>query len=232
MDDDNKLKNKDTFLTNEFHIKTQRTARCFSLGTLNEQTKKVWIVLHGYGFHANYFLKKFEPIASTDTYIVAPEGLSRFYKEGFSGKVGASWMTKEDRLAEIEDYIAYLNNLYTHIFNQVERSKVTLITLGFSQGGATLVRWLNNRKARTDRLVLWGTKIPNDFNFEKDKDLFYKTPCYGMIGKQDEFLSYINMDEYQILLDKYQLNFNYHWYKGGHDIVPKALLHLQNWVTI
>jgi len=51
------LKSKDIFLSGQFNIKTQRTARCFSLGTLNEQTKKVWIVLHGYGFHAA-FIKK------------------------------------------------------------------------------------------------------------------------------------------------------------------------------
>jgi len=140
-------------------------------------------------------------------------------------------MTKEDRLTEIEDYVAYLDNLYAHIFNQVQRSKVTLITLGFSQGGATLVRWLNNRKAKTDHLVLWGTKIPNDFDFEKDKDLFDGIPCYGMIGKQDQFLTYFNMDEYQPLLNKHQITFNYHWYEGGHDIIPEALIYLQKEVT-
>jgi len=225
------LKSKDKFQCGQFHIKTQRTARCFSLGNLNEATENVWIVLHGYGFHAKYFLNKFEPIATPDNYIVAPEGLSRFYKEGFTGKVGASWMTKEDRLAEIEDYIVYLNNLYNHIFIKINRSEVRLITVGFSQGGATLVRWLNNRKAKTDHLVLWGTKIPDDFDFENDKDLFDNTSCYGMIGKEDEFLSYFNIDEYQPLLHKYQITFDYYWYDGGHDIVPRALLHLQQWVT-
>jgi len=35
------LKSKDIFLSGEFHIKTQRTARCFSLGTLNQQTKNM-----------------------------------------------------------------------------------------------------------------------------------------------------------------------------------------------
>jgi len=215
----------------EFHIKTQRTARCFSLGNLNKATKMVWIVLHGYGFHAKYFLKKFEAIASPETCVIAPEGLSRFYKEGFSGKVGASWMTKEDRLAEIEDYIMYMNKLYAYIFNKVERSKVKLITLGFSQGGATLIRWLNNRKAQTDCLVLWGTKIPSDFDFEKDKDLFNKIPCYSMIGKQDEFLEYFKPDEFEALLQKHQITFDYHWYEGGHDIVPEALSNLQQWVT-
>ena len=36
---------------------------------------------------------------------MAPEGLSRFYLEGFSGKVGATWMTREDRLNDIDNYL-------------------------------------------------------------------------------------------------------------------------------
>ena len=52
--------------------------------------------------------------------IVAPEALSRFYVES-SGKthadthVGASWMTREDRLSDIEDYVEYLDALHAHM---------------------------------------------------------------------------------------------------------------------
>jgi hypothetical protein len=44
--------------------------------------------------------------------IIAPEGLSRFYRKGFSGDVVASWMTKDDRLDDMEDYVRYLNDLH------------------------------------------------------------------------------------------------------------------------
>ncbi len=216
---------------NEFHIKTQKTARCFTLGALNNSTQYVWIVLHGYAYHAKYFLKKFEAIASTDTYIVAPEGLSRFYKNGFSGKVGASWMTKEDRLAEIDDYVVYLNNLYQHIFSTINRTQVTLVTLGFSQGGATLLRWLNNRNAQTNHLVLWGSKIPDDFNFETANDLFEKSTNNFILGKSDQFLNYINIDEYMAHLKKMKISFDLHWYDGDHDILIEPLLTLQKLVT-
>jgi len=212
---------------NEFHIKTQKTARCFSLGSLISTTQYIWIVLHGYGYHAKYFLKKFEPLSTENTYIVAPEGLSRFYKEGFTGKVGASWMTKEDRLAEIEDYIIYLDKLYDQIFTTIDRTQITLVTLGFSQGGATLLRWLNNRKAKTDNLVLWGSKIPDDFDFEKDKDLFKNSMNYIMMGKSDPFLSYINIEEYMAHLQKFGISFNLNWYDGDHDILAQPLNTLQ-----
>lgn len=212
---------------NEFHIKTQKTARCFSIGLLNASTKYVWIVLHGYGYHAKYFLKKFESLTSSNTYIVAPEGLSRFYKDGLTGKVGASWMTKEDRLSEIEDSIFYLDKLYEQLFKSIDRTRVKLITLGFSQGGATLLRWLNNRKANTDHLALWGSKLPDDFDFEKDKDLFNISQNYFFLGKSDQFLSYINIDAYMAILQKWEINFELNWYEGGHDIIVQPLKELQ-----
>jgi hypothetical protein len=56
---------------------------------------------------------------------VAPEGLSRFYFEGgFHGpgsKVGATWMTREDRLAKIEDYVGYLDALHDAVFARAVR---------------------------------------------------------------------------------------------------------------
>ena len=37
-------------------ISTQKTARVFTYGTLSEKTKLVWIVAHGYGFLAEFFI--------------------------------------------------------------------------------------------------------------------------------------------------------------------------------
>src|ERR1051325_10016453 len=50
--------------------------------------------------------------------LVAPEGLSRFYlsERATERRVGASWMTREDRLAEIADYLGYLDAVYDDVF--------------------------------------------------------------------------------------------------------------------
>ena len=40
--------------------------------------------------------------------IIAPQGLHKFYLEGTSGRVGASWMTKENREDDIKNYLVYL----------------------------------------------------------------------------------------------------------------------------
>lgn len=101
--------------------------------------------------------------------IVAPEALSRFYVE-VSGKthadthVGASWMTREDRLSDIEDNVEYLDALHAHIATLLEGASPTFTVLGFSQGVATVSRWLERTTVRADRALFWGGIIPADID--------------------------------------------------------------------
>ena len=114
----------------ENHIKVARTARYFQLGEVGKTIKQVWFVCHGYGQLAGYFLKHFESLANGERLIVAPEGLSRFYLNGFNGRIGASWMTREDRLNDIKDYVIFLDAVYQQIFEQVDRSSVKVSVFG------------------------------------------------------------------------------------------------------
>src|SRR5689334_7771778 len=93
-------------------------ARYYKLGEINSSTKAIWFVLHGYGQLAQYFLRKFRILEKYNICVIAPEGLSRFYLENItspsgrnSDRVGATWMTKENRLMDIEHYIQYLNTI-------------------------------------------------------------------------------------------------------------------------
>jgi len=123
----------------EHTFNTPRTARYFTIGSL-EKAGEMWIVCHGYGQLASRFLERFRPIADDQRCVVAPEGLSRFYlsESAAERRVGASWMTKEDRLHEIDDYVRYLDALHDH----VATGKDKVIALGFSQGSATACRWV------------------------------------------------------------------------------------------
>src|SRR5438477_56805 len=82
---------------------------------------------------------------------VAPEGLSRFYltESPAERRVGASWMTREDRLHEIDDYVRYLDGVYGNVVPR--NARVT--ALGFSQGTATVCRWAGLGSSRIDRLI-------------------------------------------------------------------------------
>src|SRR5829696_4770422 len=132
----------------EHHIKVQRTARYYMIGEPGGNTSDVWFVCHGYNQLASDFIREFEPIAADSRVIVAPEALNRYYiatEPGFhsaEAKIGATWMTRADRDAEIADYVAYLDDLYDEIFTRASRQEVSITVVGFSQGGATANRWL------------------------------------------------------------------------------------------
>src|SRR5665213_753959 len=151
----------------EHHLPVSRTARYFTLGEPGDALRELWFVCHGYGQLAGRFVRHFESIAGAERMIVAPEALSRFYVEQ-PGKthadthVGATWMTREDRLSDIEDNIEYLDALYAHVRAGPPSAQLTFTALGFSQGVATVCRWLERTEVRVDRVILWGGIIPAD----------------------------------------------------------------------
>lgn len=139
----------------------QRTARYYTMGTLSATTKNVWFVLHGYGQLAKYFIRRFDVVANDDTVVVAPEALSRLYVDAEYGKVGASWITREDRDNEVVDYLVYLNKVYGEVLANHDPATLTITLMGFSQGASTVCRWLNDGHVRADRLLLWAGFFPN-----------------------------------------------------------------------
>ena len=79
-----------------------------------------------------------------------------------NGRVVASWMTKDDRESEIEDYINYLNQVYEMI--KEKNKNVKIIAFGFSQGSSTISRWISQKNYKIDceRLILWSGSFPMD----------------------------------------------------------------------
>ena len=99
---------------NEFKIQVQKTGRYFTVGDPIEATHLIF-ALHGYSQLAFYFIRPFEALNPKKYFIVCPEGLHRFYRQGNNGNVGATWMTKEDRESDIADYVLYLDQVYKEI---------------------------------------------------------------------------------------------------------------------
>ena len=114
-------------------IKIEKTAYYYSIGELNNETNEIWIACHGYGQLAKYFITKFECLEKQNRFIIAPEGFNKFYINGYSGRVGANWMTKEQRVDEIDDYCLYLEQL-TDLITKQAHQKCKIKIIGFSQG--------------------------------------------------------------------------------------------------
>jgi predicted esterase len=200
-----------------------KTARYSTIGSLDDNTTDVWFVIHGYGQLAEFFIQKFQILDNGKTFIVAPEALSKFYLKEFSGRVGATWMTKEDRENEISDYLNYLNQLYSHVFEGKNPENYRINILGFSQGTATVCRWCMNDSIKYDRLILWagffGKGIQDIITPEKllDKDVV------AVYGTRDEFLVKINLESYEFDLTDAIPHIEIITFDGTHTIVDEAL---------
>ena len=190
----------------EHHLAVTRTARYFTVGGNDEDgedataLRELWIVCHGYGQLAARFLEPFVPLAAPWRRIVAPEGLSRFYLDrsrvGVNPQagVGATWMTREDREHEIADQIIYLDTLLDHLLPLPHRSNVRLRVLGFSQGVATVSRWLVRGRVRPDEVVLWAGSVPADVNLSDLAGRLEAAPVVFAVGTQDELASWAAAD--------------------------------------
>lgn len=200
-------------------LKVSKTAIYHTEGNLTT-AKTIWIVLHGYGMLAEYFIRKFHPILDDDTCIVAPEGLSKFYSKGFYGRVGATWMTKKDREDEIQDYINYLNQLYETIRSENKNENLKINVVGFSQGGATASRWVADGKIKPTNFILWSSAFPDEMKFESFEN---NISTYLLYGDSDEFNTNERIENQAAFLKDSNLNYELIGFKGGHDI-PSAVL--------
>jgi predicted esterase len=136
-----------------------RTSYC-TLNQLTDKTETIWFVCHGQGQLAEYFIKKFEGLDPVKNFIIAPQGISKYYLNGFTGRVGASWMTKEDRLTEIDNQQTLLRAIWEQEVGEVRGKRI--IFFGFSQGVATISRFAAFSKLPFDILVLWAGGFPPD----------------------------------------------------------------------
>ncbi|MDQ3393069.1 MAG: alpha/beta hydrolase [Bacteroidota bacterium] len=208
---------KESFLSFDYK------ARYFQLGELNPETEDIWIIFHGYGQLASYFIKKFKDLEKEGICLIVPEGLNRFYLQGFAGRVGATWMTKEDRLTDIENYISYLNRLYDDVIAPAMSSRTKLTLFGFSQGCATMARWALQAKFDFHRIIIWAGVIPPDLDFEQGKEVLKNKISYFVYGTEDPFLEGTSVENIFKLVEKLEIKPTVFTFKGGHEIDADTL---------
>ena len=199
-------------------MKVERAARFYKSWSGSGKPKEVWVVIHGYGQLARYFIKKFSGLAGNDVMVIAPEALNYFYVSGFSGRIGASWMTGEKREDEINDYLNYLEKLA----HEEIPAGIPVSCLGFSQGAETASRWVAKTKINIERLLLWGGIAAPDLS-DEDISKLNRIKIETVIGDKDEFIS---PDMAEKLIKKMRDKFaalKVHRYNGGHDIDPATL---------
>lgn len=207
-------------------IEVRRTALFASLAPEpGPAVRELWYLLHGQAMRAAEFLESARPLDDGTRLIVAPEALNRHYVGDVSrdAGIGATWMTKAEREDEIRDYVAYLDAVHAKLAERFTGALPPVTILGFSQGGATGVRWAAFGKVRIARLVVWASSLPPDVDY-RDLMKRHGDPQVAYVaGTRDKWITEKVLDgQHQILRDA-GVPFEALTFEGGHRLDDGAL---------
>ncbi len=207
------------------YIETKKTARYVTFGQLSERTKYFWFVIHGSRMRCEQMIYKFAEFDPLEHFIIAPEALHRHYLKGFGGDVVASWMTKRDRLYEIEDIASYLSLLYNQFAPQLPEECAKTV-LGFSQGGTMMFRWLHHTPVNFDYSIMYSGWVPEEIDLRESKTDLSTLPKIFTYGLQDQFINEETISKIEGVINKNELDFTFEKYEGDHRVDKKQLRHL------
>ena len=203
-------------------LNVTKTAHYYVLGEPGPNIRQLWLVCHGYAQLAQEFIEDFKLLENGQTLVVAPEGLNHFYKKGFAGDVGANWMTKHCREDEIADNGAYMESLLVRHIALLPHD-VRIILLGFSQGTATICRWILRYHPHFHDLILWAGLPPEDLDYQAHKHYLSDKNLYLLYGSNDPFLTPDRMAQFQEIEENSGVDFEEKPFDGGHEIPKQAL---------
>jgi predicted esterase len=209
----------------EHHLPTPRSARYVTFGPPVPEAAEVWFALHGYGQLAPRFATRLAALDNGRRLVIVPEGLSRFYVDSRRGVVGASWMTREDRVHEIDDYVRYLDAVAAAVL-PAGSAPPPIHLLGFSQGSATVCRWVERGAVRPIRVLLWGGEVPPDLDWSRAAARFRDLEVVLIAGDRDHFATTKMLDRHAALLAEYGVPHRVTRYPGDHSIDETVLADL------
>lgn len=183
----------------------------------NRDEKEILIAFHGYGQLAEYFLKKFETLFREDRLVVVPEATNYAYQQGFSGRVGAIWMTSHERESAIENNNHYLNEILESVLIKYKEKPVVKV-IGFSQGAATASRWVSQLSFKVDTLVLWSGGFAHDLDVSRAAQNLKDTKVVVVLGDSDPMITSESIQKQNEFIASLPFEVERLEFKGGHDI--------------
>lgn len=204
-----------------------------TMGDLNARTSTIWLVCHGYGQLAKYFIRRFDVLNPAQHYVIAPQGLSKFYLDTKYDKVGASWLTKETKEMELQNQLNYIDSVWKtekEVINQagLDVNKLKINVLGFSQGCAAACRWVVSRQIAFSNLYVWAGLLPQEI-LKEDFDFMPDTSqVHFVVGKDDEFRKLLNFASEIQKIKKLLPTAQIVSFDGGHEVKREVLASLIN----
>ncbi len=209
------------------HLEVRRTALLASLGPEpGPAIRELWYLLHGQAMRAAQILEMARTLDDGSRLLVAPEALNRHYvgpAVARDAPIGATWMTRAEREADIHDNIAYLESVHAHLRRQFGGITPPVTVLGFSQGGAAAVRWAAHGGIRPARLIIWESSLPPEVDYAA---LTARQPGMRLTyvcGTRDKFITPKVLEAQHALLQQANVAFDEVSFDGGHRLDDETL---------
>lgn len=214
-------------------ITVARTARYATVGAEPADAARLWIAFHGYAHRAEDFVAPFAESVPTDTRVIAPEGLSRFYLEmprpdgAHLARTGASWLTRDDREDELRDAMGMLHAVVAREHGTITAARgvaPAIGVLGFSQGVAMSMRWVADAASNpaldadspVSAHVLWAGGMAHDVSDEHMRAAWTHTAVHVVAGERDRFASEEARTNMRSRLMAIGVSAEEHMFDGGH----------------
>lgn len=210
-------------MINEKEVSYRTTNTYSTLNQFTPKTKYVWVVFHGIGYLSRYFMKYFRHLNPENNYIIAPQAPSKYYLNGQYKHVGASWATRENTEQEMQNILAYMDELY----NQENLQKApNLILFGYSQGVSVVSRWVARRKIRCEKLILNSGRLPTELS-PGDFAFLESTEISFVYGTDDPFVNReVFESEEKRIRELFPYNLKFIPFDGGHEVNKEVILKL------
>jgi predicted esterase len=206
-------------------VRYEHTAFYRTSHVVKRTEREIVVALHGYGQLSEFFMAKLQPIFHDDRLVVVPEATNYSYLKGFTGRVGANWMTSYEREVAIANNHRFLNSvLETLLFKYRQTPKITV--MGFSQGAATASRWVSQLKVPIDRLILWSGGFAHDLALESFGTQVQHAEVVMVWGNQDEMLTPETFQKQDELIEKLPVQVKKVQFEGGHELDKATLMSL------
>lgn len=128
-------------------------------------------------------------------------------------------MTSDGRQSEIDDYLAYMRTIRARIIGD----QAAVVLFGFSQGTATVSRWVAYDAVQPTALVLWAGAMANDLT-EEGLARVRRVPVRLMVaGDNDEYLDEERIAAEIRRTDELDIKFDVVRFSGGHAIIDDIL---------
>ena len=111
----------------------------------------------------------------------------------------------------------------SEVVGSLHREKLRISVLGFSQGGATVNRWLTRGNSKADRMIMWGSLLASDADLNEAAEFFRNTELTIVYGTRDQFGNPEIVADYEKLLKEKGIPYSLVNFDGGHRMDRETL---------